>query len=600
MPRAGKLKSGKEHDIIIYSGNGNAGGGKPLPYGTQRIMTSTDLITYSSYALAALAVWVLCRCARSMLRWRYEPELWGYFELPGGTSAPIRHWECILGRAKASDIVLTGDGIERSHAAVQRSGDGEWTVTPLSRRAAVKVNGKAVTEPTAIKNGDRLRLGESTLRFLLLTEEQRGTLQRKRPETGRAVSPAGTLFLVTLFQLLLLLQHTISAKADDLFSVFLAFALLIVLEWACYFFMRGFGMRGFEPETLAFFLTSVGFSVAASAVPGQMLKQCLLFAAALLFFVLLGLWLRDLRRVRALRWCAVAAALLALGLNLVLSERVFGAKNWLSVGGFSLQPSEFVKIAYIYAGAATLDRLFHRKNLIFFIAFSAVCVGALALMGDFGTALVFFCCFLVISFMRSGSFATVFLAVTAAALAGLMVLTVRPYVAQRFATFGHAWADSYGAGYQQTRAMSATAAGGLFGRGAGAGWLKNIVAADTDLVFGVVTEELGLIVAACCLISLVLLAVFAVRSAAAGRSSYYVIASCAAVTVFLVQTALNVFGSLDLLPFTGVTLPFVSRGGSSLISCWALLAYVKAGDTRRGASFALRTSFETEKEAKTK
>ena len=77
------------------------------------------------------------------------------------------------------------------------------------------------------------------------------------------------------------------------------------------------------------------------------------------------------------------------------------------------------------------------------------------------------------------------------------------------------------------------------------------------------------------------------RSAATGRSGYYVIASCAAVTVYLTQAGLNVFGSMDLLPFTGVTFPFVSRGGSSLIACWGLLAFVKAGDTRQQGSFAL-------------
>ena len=88
--------------------------------------------------------------------------------------------------------------------------------------------------------------------------------------------------------------------------------------------------------------------------------------------------------------------------------------------------------------------------------------------------------------------------------------------------------------------------------------------------------------------------------AAAGRSSYYVIASCATVTIFMAQLALNVFGSLDLLPFTGVTFPFVSKGGSSLISCWGMLAYIKAGDTRSGGSFALRTSFENARRGKKK
>jgi len=240
-------------------------------------------------------------------------------------------------------------------------------------------------------------------------------------------------------------------------------------------------------------------------------------------------------------------------------------------------------------GAATLDRLFRTRNLIVFIAFSAICVIALALMGDFGTALIFFATFLVISFMRSGSIATVALAVTGAGLAGFLVLSVKPYIAQRFATWGHAWNDVYGAGYQQTRAMSAAASGGLFGKGAGAGWLKGIVAANTDMVFGVVCEELGLIMAICAILALLVLAFFAVRSAAHGRSSYYVIAACAAVSMMLVQLGLNVFGSMDILPFTGVTFPFVSKGGTSLLSCWMLLAFVKAADTRKGASFVVKS-----------
>ena len=457
------------------------------------------------------------------------------------------------------------------------------------------VNGEAVTGDAPLHGGDTIRLGKTDLRFLALSDAQRATLQRKRPVTGRKVQPAATLLLLVCFQLVLLFQFFFTADTEDLFSISLAFGMLFALEWFAYFVMRSISVRGFEPETIAFFLTTVGFSVVASSAPESMVRQCLLFLAALAVFFALGVWLRDLRRVRAMRWLMAGAALGFLALNLLLSEEIWGAKNWLSIAGQSLQPSEFVKIAYVYAGAATLDRLFRRRNLILFIGFSAVCVGALALMGDFGTALVFFVCFLVISFMRSGSFATLFLAIGSAALAVMLVLTVKPYVAQRFATWGHAWEDPLSAGYQQVRTMSALASGGLFGRGAGAGWLKDIVAANTDMVFGVVCEELGLIVGLCCVMSILLLAVFSVRSAAAGRSSYYVIASCATVTIFMTQLALNVFGSLDILPFTGVTFPFVSKGGSSLISCWGMLAYIKAGDTRQGGSFALRTSFERRK-----
>ena len=186
------------------------------------------------------------------------------------------------------------------------------------------------------------------------------------------------------------------------------------------------------------------------------------------------------------------------------------------------------------------------------------------------------------------SIATVLLAVTGAGLAGFLAASVKPHIARRFASWGHAWADVYGpGGYQQTRAMSAAAAGGLFGKGAGAGWLKNIVAADTDMVFAVICEEQGLIVALCMVLAVLALAFFAVRSARYGRSAWYAIAACGAMAMLLTQTALNVFGAMDLLPFTGVTFPFVSRGGSSLLSCWMLMAFLKGSDTRKDASFVV-------------
>ena len=134
-------------------------------------------------------------------------------------------------------------------------------------------------------------------------------------------------------------------------------------------------------------------------------------------------------------------------------------------------------------------------------------------------------------------------------------------------------------------------------QGAGCGWLKNIFAANTDMVFGVLCEELGLIVALCAMLAIIALAIFTVKNAAQGRSSYYVIAGCATVTLMLVQMSLNVFGVLDILPFTGVTFPFVSKGGSSMLSCWMLLAYIKAADTRRGASFVVRLPSRSKKEA---
>ena len=545
------------------------------------------LANIARYIVPLLCLAIVIRCVRSMLRERYEPETWAYLYLPGDIMVPLRHWECIIGRARSTDACIEHGSIDKLHACLIRSADGTWTVYNLGR-GVTQVNGRTAAEGgLPIADADVLTLGDVPARFVDLTEEERASLLKYRHKPGRLVRPAGTLLLLSMLQILLALEQ-LAFNPDAGFLCAAGFAALCVLQWVYFIVLRASGQRGFEVELLAFFLSTIGFSVAVSSVPGAVIRQIIFLAAGVGLFLFFGIWMRDLRRMKSLRLPALAAALVFLALNLVLAKVTYGAQNWVEIGGFTFQPSEFVKILYIYAGAATLDRLFVNRNLIFFIGFSAACVGALALMSDFGTALVFFVAFLVISFMRSGSFATVFLAIAAAALGVFLVLTVKPYVIARFQTWGHVWEDVYGAGYQQVRAMSAAASGGFFGQGAGNGWFVDIVAADTDMVFGVVCEELGLITALTCVASLLALAAFVVKNASANRSSYYVIAAAGAVTMMMMQIALNVFGTMDILPFTGVTFPFVSRGGSSLISCWALLAFIKGADNRANASFAVR------------
>ena len=547
------------------------------------------LVYFTRFMLPIAAIAILLRCAYSMLRERYEPEVWGYLDLPDGSRVPLRHWECTVGRARSSDVSLDSASVAATQLVLIRDEFGNWTVTDIGRNEGAEINGVLVPEEGArLEDGDLISIGKCEMRFFNLTEEERGIISNRRTSPGKMISPAAMFRFVSIFQFLVLYQLLYYSDEQYRAQIALAFVCVFIVMWLYYIIMRAIGRRGFEVEALAFFLSTIGLAVAASSIPENMLKQVLLLLAGIILFLLVGWWLRDLKRVKAMRFPAAAAAVGLLAVNIVFGSEIFGAKNWLSVGGVSFQPSELVKIVYIYAGAATMDRLYRGKNLFVYIAFSAVCVGALALMGDFGSALVFFATFLVISFMRSGNIATVILAVSGAGLAGFLALSIRPHIAARFATWGHVWEDVNGAGFQQTRALSAAASGGLFGLGAGHGWLHNIVAADTDLVFGLVTEELGFIVALCAIAAIIVLAAFVVHNASQGRSAFYVIAGTAAVSMMMVQLGLNVFGSLDLLPFTGVTFPFVSIGGSSLISCWGLLAFIKATDTRKSASFIIK------------
>lgn len=545
-------------------------------------------ITIAQYGIFLLSVAIIVRCIRSMLSERYEPEVWAYISRKKELY-PICHWENLVGRSPFSDIRIDSPSMSRVHAVLTRSDKGVWRVYDIFSKGGVWVNGvKVGVSGTALRSGDVLNLAGNVVRFLDISTSQKKQLEARRTRAGQAVSPAVTLLELTLFEICLMIEHVIYGESEFAASIALAFVGLVLLQWLCYYAMRIMGRSGFEVETLAFYLTALGMSIAASSTPEDMAKQLLLTVAAVLLFLFGGWWLRNLKRTASMRVPVGILAMLLLGVNVLTSDAVFGARNWLEFGGYSFQPSEFVKVFYVYVGASTLDRLYRSRNLYSFIFYSAACVIALALIGDFGTAFIFFICFLVISFMRSGSIATVMLALSGAGLAGFLAISIKPYIADRFSTWGHVWEDIYDKGYQQTRAMSAAASGGLFGKGAGNGWLHTIFAANTDMVFAETCEELGLAIGLCMVIAVLTLAFFAVRSARNGRSAFYSIAACAAMSMMLVQLALNVFGSLDILPFTGVTFPFVSRGGSSLLCCWMLIAYVKAADTRREASFAVR------------
>ena len=537
------------------------------------------------YIFPVLALLILWRCAKSLLTFEKEPEIWAWLSNPKGERLPVTHWETLLGRSKNCDVVLNYPTISRSHAVLTRYDDGSWTVSDVGSKGGIQVNGQD-TKMAVVSDGDTITLGGISFQLLPINKKQEVIQASVRTRAGKEIRPAATMFFLTMFQILAALQ--LMFQSEKPLEIASAFGILMAMEWSLFLFTRILRRTGFEMETIAFFLTTMGLVVIASDSPGELTKQLICIGAGLVIFLALCWALRDLERAKQLRYIAAAGSLLLLAVNLVFGVELGGAKNWIFIGGVSFQPSELAKVCFIFVGASTLQRIMTKRNMFLFIAYSAVICGCLVLMNDFGTALIFFTAFLIIAYMRSGSFATIALIVTGVGMAGVMALRFKPHMLSRFSAWGHVWENALSTGYQQTRAMMCIASGGLFGLGAGNGWLKYVAASDTDLVFAFVAEEWGLIMAVLMVLSIAVLGVFVVRSATEGRSSFYTIGACAAGGILLVQTVLNVFGTVDLLPLTGVTLPFVSNGGSSMIACWGLLAFLKAADTRQNASMAVK------------
>ena len=501
----------------------------------------------------------------------------------------MTHWENAVGRAKSCDIRIPDMRVSRSHGTLVRDDSGNWSYMDLGSRNGAVINGKPAPAKVQvpIHAGDELLLGGTICTLFPVSIEEHMKNVRTRVADTRILKPWLSLIAITVFQILTVMQLHIALGPKYSPGITVSFLGLAAVMWVYVIALRSMKRKGFEIEIIAFFLSSISLAVVATVEPAGTFKQFVAVAMGVVLFFLMCSVLRNLERTVALKYAAYGMAAVLLVINMVFATAKFGATNWVQIGGLSLQPSEIVKLAFVWVGAATMDELFQRRNSMVFTGFAIFCFLCLAKMRDFGTAVIFFVTFLVISFLRSGDFTKLILIVGVAFVGGLLVLRFRSYVAQRFAVWGHVWQDADARGYQQTRTMSAAASGGLVGVGPGNGWLKHVGAARTDLVFGLVSEEWGMIIAILLVLSIITLSIFAYRSIMAGRSTYYTIAACAATTIFLFQTILNVFGSVDLLPLTGVTFPFVSGGGTSMLASWGLLAFVKAADTRQNASFAV-------------
>lgn len=540
------------------------------------------------FAAPVLIFILLYRCIKPLLTFRREPEIWAWLILEDETDIPITHWENVVGSSKRSDVVLDSSTVAKTHSVLTRYDDGSWTIT--AAKGDTQVNGKPVNI-RPLRSGDIITVGGINMKFQPISANQERRLSELRTKASSVLTTFSNLLLLTAFQCLCCLAFLLCEDIEYAQSILLGFGGIVICQWVLFLFYVIIQRNSFEIETIAFFLCTMGMSAIVTTVPGEALKQLISIVIGIIIFLIIGWALRDLERAKTMRYYAAVAGIGLLLVTLIFGREIYGAKAWLIIGSLSLQPSELAKVCFVFAGASAMDRIITKRNLFSFIAYSVLACGCLALMNDFGTALIFFCAFLVIAYLRSGSVGTVALAITSLVLACVVVLSVAPHALARFENWRHIWEDPLDGGYQQTRALMCMAGGGILGLGPGQGKAGALVfAADSDMVIATLSEEWGLLIFFVLIACVIAFAFFAVRTSAVGRSSFYTIGCCAAVSIFLVQTILNALGTVDVVPLTGVTFPFVSNGGSSMMGAWGMLAFVKAADTRQNASFAVKLS----------
>lgn len=261
---------------------------------------------------------------------------------------------------------------------------------------------------------------------------------------------------------------------------------------------------------------------------------------------------------------------------------------WIEIGSISIQPSEFVKPVFVLIAASSVHTQLRKSEILgvhfvpdnLMLIFCTVVIAGLQWWcRDLGSLPIFIAiagCGILMRFCylraKISLRLMIFLGACAFGIAVLAWNLAPAYVQERL--HSDIWTDMSGSGWQQVKALTAIAEGGWFGKGAGNGTLVRVFASRTDIIFSTICEEWGLFTG---LLTVVLVLFLPASILTVPPRSYY--HSCLAVGVaaaFIVQMTLNIFGSCNVIPFTGVTIPFISQGGSSMLASGILAGFLKA------------------------
>lgn len=329
------------------------------------------------------------------------------------------------------------------------------------------------------------------------------------------------------------------------------------------------------------FLCGVGIVVLYTVSPYYGIRQAGFYLIGLLFMIAMSEMVFRIKRFRGLTWLAMFLGIGALILPLVFGEWQFGAKNWVKIPGLgSFQPSELVKLSLVLV----LAYYFSTHRTIFqmmpALIFAAACLLLLMLQRDLGTALIYYLTTLVLFYVACGNMPLTLIGAGGGIGAAMLGYKMFAHVKVRVAMWRNPWSDPTNKGYQIIQALLAIGSGGLFGVGLGQGTPEKIPAYYTDFIFAVICEQLGQVFGVLLLVVYVLLILRGVTVVSRARRSFSMLLGCGVLTMLGIQTFMIVAGVIKLIPLTGVTMPFLSYGGSSLISCMAMIGILHGASAR--------------------
>ena len=313
-------------------------------------------------------------------------------------------------------------------------------------------------------------------------------------------------------------------------------------------------------------LLSIGFVILCRLSFEKAIKQFFIVTVSIIMGMLIPFFIHKLKFLKSLTWIYALMGVLALGIVLILGSTTYGSKISYSIAGVTFQPSEFVKILFVFFLASALYESHDFVRVVLTAILAGIHVLILVASRDLGSALIFFIVYVMMVFIATGNWLYLLLGSAGGCGAAVLAYQLFTHVQVRV----QAWQDPFSciddAGYQITQSLFAISSGGWFGLGLFRGTPDSIPFVEADFIFSAVAEELGIAFSMCTILICISCFIMFMNISIRLKDKFYQLIAFGLGVTYIFQVFLTIGGGTKFIPMTGVTLPFISYGGSSVLT----------------------------------
>lgn len=378
-----------------------------------------------------------------------------------------------------------------------------------------------------------------------------------------------TLLLHTVMSAILIMENKDIIYVGLWAAEFAFYLIFIKVYQACY--------KGLSKLVLnnMMMCMMVGFVILGRLASDYAVHQIILAAAAMVLCIFVPLIIEKFRILEKIGWYFAAIGIVFLMLVFVIGVEKYGSRNWISVGGIAIQPSEFVKILYVFFMASLLSQTTKFKHIVIISAVAAVHVVILVAEKDLGAALIYFVTYIFVLYVATTKVQYLGAGLAGGTLASIVAYHLFSHVRTRVQAWRDPWAEIRGGGYQVAQSLFAIGTGGFIGMGLGKGLPGSVPVVESDFVFSAISEELGGVFAICLIMVYLSSYIMFVNIAMKMKKQFYKLTAFGLSVVFIFQVFLCVGGVTKFIPSTGVTLPLISYGGSSIVTTIIIFSVIQ-------------------------